>query len=119
MEVAPFLLIGIGLLVLLGVLRPQTVMSVIAVLLFMPFIAAFVEELFAVLPAWVGLLLLVAIGLTILRAITSAIIGRGPSDHMVGILAADVVRLVLRMAIWLVAFPFRTLARAARGLRGA
>ena len=119
MEAVPFLLIVMGLLVILGAIRPQRVIMLIVIVLFMPFIAAFVEELLTVLPTWLGILLLVAIGLAILRAIASAIIGRGAADQMVGILAADVVRLALRMAVWLVAFPFRTLARAARGFRGA
>ena len=119
MEAVPFVLIVMGLLVILGAIRPQRVIMLIVIVLFMPFIAAFVDELFAVLPAWVRLLFLVAIGLAIIRAIMSAIIGRGASDQMVGTLAADVVRLALRMTVWLVAFPFRMLAQAARGLRGA
>lgn len=67
--------------------------------------------IFDALPTWVLLAVLVLLGLGVLRALSSLLIGQRATDHMVGILAADVVRLA-------VSAPFRILGLAFRALRG-
>ncbi len=103
-EAFPIIVVGIGLLVMVGVIRLRTAILVIfALLLLPPLIGPLVEALFAGLSPWVGLLALALFGLVILRSIVALFIGRAAADTMVGTLAADMVRLAFRLAF----LPFR------------
>lgn len=75
------------------------------------FLPTLLALLFEALPAWLLVGLLVFFVLSLLRALSNMLIGRNSTDHMVGILAADVVRFALFA-------PFRFIAWIVRTLRG-
>lgn len=108
--------VAIGLATILGLLRGGAAFSLLGVVLLFallgPFVEGIVEGVAGTLPPWMSLVLLVVIGLALLRGVAALVLGRRASDHMVGILAADLVR----MAIVLSLFPFRLLARILRGI---
>lgn len=94
---------GVGLALIVGLLTGRAAIGVLGLLILFPILAPFVEALFGAIPAWVSLLILVIVGLSILRGLASLFIGGRAADHMTGILAADVVRLII-MCLFL---PFR------------
>ena len=93
-----------------GLMRGRTFLAIAALIAFLPVVALAVEAVLAELPPWVALLVLVAVGLAMLRAVASLILGGRAADTMVGTLAADVVRL----AVTGMFLPFRLAGRAAR-----
>lgn len=110
-EALLLLMVGVGIALILGLLTGRTAIGVLALLILFPILAPFVEALFGTLPAWVSLLILVIVGLSILRGLASLFIGGRAADHMTGILAADVVRLIvlcLFLPFRLVGWIFRT-----------
>jgi hypothetical protein len=70
-------------------------------------LAPFVESLVSSLPWWVSVLILIGIGWAILRSFARLVLGAGGADHLVGTLAADVVRATFRGVFMLLFFPFR------------
>jgi hypothetical protein len=68
------------------------------------------EPLLSELPEWLLLCLVVFFGLGLVRAAFNLVIGKQSTDHMVGILAADAVRLAFlapfRALGWLVRMLF-------------
>lgn len=58
-------------------------------------------------PGLVNLGLLLILAVTLLRVLASMLLGPGATSHMIGILAAEVVR-------WAVALPVRLLRRLLR-----
>ncbi len=97
--------------VMFGLMRGWTVLGIAALVVFLPVIALVAEHVLGQLPPWVALLVLLAVGVTMLRAVASLILGGRAADTMVGTLAADVVRL----AVTCMFIPFRLAGRAARG----
>lgn len=77
----------------------------------LPIIEKLLTDVLSGLPWWVGPLLLVAVGLTILRLFGDLLLGRHASAHMVGTLAAGVVTFIVLL-------PFRGVAGLIRMLRG-
>jgi len=67
------------------------------------FLQVIAEPLFDALPAWMLFLVIGVIIASLLRQISSLVIGKRTTDEMVGSLAADFVRTA-------VAFPFRVIA---------
>lgn len=114
----PLVILGIALATVLGVLRGGAAFSLLGVVLLFallgPFVEGIVEGVAGTLPPWMSLALLVIVGLVLLRAAAALFLGRRASDHMVGILAADLVRL----AVIALFFPFRLLGRLLRGVLG-
>jgi hypothetical protein len=111
-EALILLIAAAGLLLILGFRGLAGSLLAMAVLL--PMLAPFVEALMSELPLWVAVGILLVIGLAILRAFASLFLGRRAADHMVGILAADVVRLLVLGLLW----PFRMLGRVCSSLLG-
>lgn len=108
-EALPLLVVGVAIALILGLLAGRTALSILGLLILIPILTPFVEALFGAMPAWISVVVLVIIGLSILRGIAALFIGRRAADTMVGTLAADVVRLVViclflpfRMAGWVV-----------------
>lgn len=99
-----------ALLLILGVLKRGAALSIIggvlAYLLFAPFVGVVLD----MLPWWVSPLLLIAFVMSVLRAASSFFLGDRASDHMVGILAADLVRGFFRLLF----LPFRLLSKFTR-----
>lgn len=77
--------------------------TVIAMLVLAPFLSVLLDAL----PLWLLLTLMAFIALSFCRAIMNAMLGPAATSHMVGILAADVVRLFFRGLFW----PLRLLFR--------
>ena len=100
-EALPLIIVGVGLALILGFGRG--VLGILGLLLLIPIVAPFVEALLGELPLWVSLLILAIVGLAIFRGLAGLLIGARAADHMMGILAADVVRLVVLFLF----FPFR------------
>ena len=74
-----------------------------------PFVDSLLDTLFDLAPWWLLLLLGILLVFSLLGVVSRMLIGRRAADHMVGILAADVVRFGFRMAFGLIALPFRLL----------
>jgi len=104
-------LIGFGLMVGLLTLRRAAALLGFVFLLIVtgPFVDSLLDTLFALAPWWLLLLLGIMLVFSLLGALSRMLIGRRAADHMVGTLAADVVRFGFRMAFGLVTLPFRLL----------
>jgi hypothetical protein len=76
--------------------------------------APFYPVILKILPGW---LVVVLIGVAVwrtFRRIAEAVLGREAASHMIGILAADVVRGLFRGGLVLAVLPFRLLRDARR-----
>ncbi len=104
-------LIGLGLMVgLITGRRAASLLGFIFLLMISgPFIDVLLDTLFDLAPWWLLLLIGILLLFALLGALSRMLIGRRAADHMVGTLAADVVRFGFRMAFGLVALPFRLL----------
>jgi len=104
-------LIGFGL--MLGLINGRRAASLIGFIVLLmvtgPFIDSLLDTLFDLAPWWLLLLLGILLVFALLSALSRPMIGRRAADHMVGTLAADVVRFGFRMVFALVALPFRLL----------
>jgi amino acid transporter len=97
--------IGLGL--ILGIIRGKTAVSMIGGIVLMLLLEPFVESLFAALPWWLTIAVLVVLVLSLLRGLSGLVLGGRASDHMVGILAADIVRFCFVGFFQILAMPFR------------
>ncbi len=104
-------LIGFGLMVGLITLRRAAALLgfVIVLMVTGPFVDALLDTIHDLVPWWLLLPLGVLLVFSLLGALSRMLIGRRAADHMVGTLAADVVRFGFRMLFGLVALPFRLL----------
>lgn len=106
---AMLLIVGAGLAMIIGARAlARTLFTVALALVFLPILLA---PLFDALPTWLLFGLLVFFGFWLLRVVFNLLIGKHSTDQMVGILAADVVRLVF-------VAPFRLLGWIWRTFRG-
>lgn len=96
-EALPLLIIGVGLAMILGILRGRAALGLLALFFLAPVIGAVVEALLVQLPPWLVWLLLAGLGLALLRGLAALVLGPRAADTMVGALAADLVRLAVRM----------------------
>jgi len=110
-EALPLILIGGAFLIMLRIVSLRAVLGAVIFFALLPVFSPIIESLFSVLPAWVTLLFFVGIGFSCLQAIATTLIGRRAADHMVGSLAADVVRFVLKLAVLPLRLLWRTIAR--------
>ena len=104
-------LIGFGLMVgLINGRRAAALLGFVFLLMVSgPFVDSLLDTLFDLAPWWLLLLLGILLVFSLLGVVSRMLIGRRAADHMVGILAADVVRFGFRMAFGLIALPFRLL----------
>lgn len=98
-------LAGLG--VMVGLVRIRAVGSLLGGIVLMVLLTPFIESIMASLPWWLILLLLVGLGWTLILGFFRFVLGRGAADEMIGTLAADVVRAVLRGAFFTLLSPFR------------
>ncbi len=99
---------------MVGLVRGRMLAAVLGGVVLMALAGPIIEALVDALPGWLLCLLLIWMGWWLLRAVAELILGKHAASHMVGILAADVVRACFRGLFWLLALPFRL---AAAGLR--
>ena len=106
----PLVIAGIGLALMVGLLSGGAAFRILGILLLFALLSPFVEGVMGGMPPWVGLILMAIIALALLRGAASLVLGRRAADHMVGILAADCVRLALRLLL----LPFRAVGGLVR-----
>jgi hypothetical protein len=106
-EALVLVLIGGAFLVMFRLVSVRAVLGAVVFLALLPVFAPIIEAVFSLLPAWLSLVLLAAIGIWFLQAVATFILGRGAAEHMAGTLAADLVRIVVLATL----FPFRLLWR--------
>jgi hypothetical protein len=97
----------IGLVLMVGVLRPRSAGQLLGGIVVMLLLGPFIESFVSSLPWWFNLVLLLGIGWAAIRALSRFVLGGRAADHMVGILAADGVRWLFRCVFVVLALPFR------------
>lgn len=102
-EFMPLLIAGIGLAVILRLMRVQAAMAIIGGLLLSFILNPFIDAFFDYLPAWISVLVLLCIGMAILRGLISLLIGQRAAEHMVGSLAAELVKGIFSLLL----LPFK------------
>jgi hypothetical protein len=105
----PLIVVVIALAVMIRVVKPCKAVSILGFILLSVIATPFINAIFAILPLWLYGLLLVGFFFSLLRAGIQLLIGRQATNHMVGALATDLVRLCLRIIF----FPFQLLGRRA------
>ena len=108
-------IMAIGLALICGFVNARRAFALIGGIALMLVLSPFIGALINALPSWLLLGLLVFLGLSLLRAISNFSIGTRSTDHMVGILAADVIRLGFRAVFFVLTLPFRALGWLFRG----
>ena len=109
MSTKPVVIIGAGLAMIVGARSlAAALLGTAMAIIFLPLLLA---PLFDALPGWLLVVLLVFFALGMLRALFEMAIGKHSTDHMVGILAADVVRATLLAPFRLIGWLARRLLR--------
>jgi hypothetical protein len=103
----PLVIIGVGLALIVGVVRPRSAMAILGGVILTILLTPFFNVVFDFLPWWLCLLLTVAFFVSILRAAVQLLLGPRATDHMVGALATDVVQMCIRVVF----IPLRLLGR--------
>ena len=116
-EAIVLIIVLIGFALMCGFISGRRASGVIGGIVLLLILSPFIASLLDALPAWLLLGLLIAFGMSLLRAVSNFVIGRGATNEMVGTLAADVVRLCFRAIFFTIALPFRVLGRVVRGLQ--
>ena len=104
-ELLPLLLVAAGLCLIVGLRSTAFALATLAIAT--PFVGVIVGTLLDQLPWFVVAAVLAFSVLSMARALSNLLIGRRSTDHMVGDLAADVVRFALKL-------PFRVLGWVGR-----
>jgi hypothetical protein len=99
-------------LVMLRLASFRAVLGSVLVIALLPLLAPLFEALLGLLPMWLSLAILLVSGFWFLQTIATLILGRRAAAHMVGTLAADLVRFFVVAAF----FPIRLLWRVLRQL---
>ena len=110
----PLFIIGIALALIVGAVTRQRAFSILGGLLLLVMLLPFIDAVLDLLPLGLLLLIVVFSMVWMLRVLSGAILGGRAGDHMVGILAADVVRLLVRALVALLFLPFRLVAGGLR-----
>lgn len=93
---------GIGLALILGIVRFGTAFGLIGAIIGMALLGPFMESFLDSLDLWVLLLLLAVVGLYVLRVVLSLVLGREGAGSFMGHLAYDLFSLSFRILAWLV-----------------
>lgn len=101
-EFMPLAIAGVGLAVILGLLRLRKAAALIGGICLLLISGPFFDSLFDSLPTWIFLLMLPILAIVIIRWLVRLVIGERAADHLVGSLAADLIR-------GIIVFPFRVL----------
>jgi hypothetical protein len=106
----PLVIAGIGLALMVGLLNRSAAFGLLGMLLLFAILSPIIEGVMGELPPWITVIIMAVVVLALLRGVASFVLGSRAADHMVGILAADLVRLTLRLLI----LPFRALGGLVR-----
>jgi len=91
-EALILVLVATGFLVMFRVISGHTAAAIIGSVLLYAVLGPFIDSLLDLLPGWALILLMIAFGITLFQAVASLFIGKSVSNHMTGILAADIIR---------------------------
>lgn len=108
-EAVVLVIAAIGFALMIGILRLRSADQILASLILMLLLSPFIESFISLLPSWINLLLLLGIGWALVRALFNFVLGQSAADHMIGILAADVIRGLFRAVWFALTLPFRFL----------
>lgn len=111
-ELLPLLLAGAGLCLILGLRKLAISLATVAITA--PFIGVIVGAVLELLPWYVVIAVMAFAVLSMLRAASNLMLGRAATDHVVGDLAADVVRFVIKLPFRVVGWGAGVLWRLAR-----
>lgn len=106
-EALVLVIAAIGLGLILRLISGRTAAAVLGMLVLLLVLAPAAEVLFASLPSWVGILILVAIAGSLLRLFLALFLGTRAAAHTVGILAADAIRFAVLLPFRIVGWIFR------------
>lgn len=109
-DAMPLLLVGVGLALLLGFIRPRQALGLVLGIVLVLLAGPLLDALFQALPLWLLILVLVWLGLYLFRSLLAIFIGERAAAEAVGSLAADVIRFGFRLLF----LPARILWRAMR-----
>lgn len=111
-ELLPLLLAGAGLCLILGLRTLAISLAVVAITA--PFISVIAGAVLELLPWYAVIAVMVFAVLSMVRAASNLMLGRAATDHVVGDLAADVVRFVIKLPFQVVGWGVRLLWRLTR-----
>lgn len=109
-EALPLLIVGIGLALILGLVSRSAAFGLVGLMLLFALLGPIVEGVMGGMPPWISLVILAVVILVLLKGMARLVLGGRAADHMVGILAADLVRLAVRLMM----LPFRAIYWAVR-----
>lgn len=98
-QAMPLAVMGAGLALILGLVARRMALGIVGMLLLLSLLTPFVEAVVGDLPPWFSLVIMAFFALAIIRGLAGIVLGQRPADTMVGILAADIVRLVVAILI--------------------
>lgn len=110
-EALPLLLIVGAFLVMFRMVSRRRVLGAMICFVLLPLFSPIIEVLFDALPVWVSLLFLMGMVFWCFRAIATTVLGRGAAEHMMGSLAADIVRFLVKAACLPIRLVWRILWR--------
>jgi hypothetical protein len=120
-ELIPLLIVGLGMATIVGLIRPKRVLGILVLLLLTPGFSWAIENAIALLPWWVGVLIMVLLGLNVLRLVLELFVGKEAAGHIIGQAVTGTFRGLVRMVTTviqavatLVSGGFRWAARALR-----
>jgi hypothetical protein len=96
----PLVIVAAAIGLITGLIPRKVVFGLLGAVIAMLMLGPFISVLLDALPVWLLLILMVFIALSFCRAILNATLGQSATSHMVGFLAADVVRLFFRGLFW-------------------
>ena len=106
-EFMPLVIAGIGLAMILGLLRLRKAAALIGGICLMLLTAPLFDALFDALPSWLFVLMIPILIIVVIRWLVRLVIGQRAADHMIGSLAADLVRATIVFPIRLIGLIFR------------
>ena len=110
-------IMAVGLCLIVGVISLGKAMRCLGYLLLVLIAGPFYGVILKMLPGWLIAVLIVMLVWRTFRLIAEALLGRAGASHMIGILAADVVRGMFKWSLILATLPFRMLLNARREAR--
>jgi hypothetical protein len=113
-EALALFIVLISLALITGIMNARRAFGLIGGIILFLILSPFIGSLVDALPGWLLLGLVLVLGLSMLRAVSNFLIGRGATNEMVGSLAADLVRLGFRVIFFVLTLPFRALGWLAR-----
>lgn len=98
-EFAILLIMGLGLAVIVGLVRPMRALLLIGMGALLYALSPVVEALFAALPLWALLAVLLWAGLAIARGVLVSLLGREAAGHVLGTFVVWVIAATLRAGL--------------------